>query len=281
MKRIVTYVYLPLFLVGGNGLAIYLVENDMPKYGLIALGLGLIALSFFFERVAPYRREFNVPQNDGGRDTIHALVNEALNIVGWLVMPFLSGYFNLVNLWPQDWPLVFQLILAVLIADVGITLAHYASHRNSSLWRLHAVHHSVTRMYGFNGLMKHPLHQLIETLAGVFPLLLIGVTSDVLALLIMAVVIQLLLQHSNVNYACGPLKYLLAINQVHRFHHLSSAKEGNVNFGFFTTITDRFLGTTYYDSNRQIGVADLGIETERDYPRAYLDQLVYPFQSRD
>jgi len=117
--------------------------------------------------------------------------------------------------------------LAILISDVGITLAHFASHRLSSLWRLHAVHHSVKRLYGFNGLMKHPLHQLIETVAGTTPLLFVGVPQNVLMLLVVAVVLQLLLQHSNVAYFTGPLRRVLAINAVHRFHQGSPQKTEN------------------------------------------------------
>lgn len=43
------------------------------------------------------------------------------------------------------------------MADLGITLMHWLSHRSALLWRLHAVHRSVHRIYGLNGLMKHPL----------------------------------------------------------------------------------------------------------------------------
>ena len=91
-------------------------------------------------------------------------------------------------------------------------MAHYASHRHNALWQLHAVHHSVKRMYGFNGLMKHPLHQTVETLAGTTPLLLMGAPQEVLMLLVVAVIIQLLLQHSNVAYFAEPFRYFLAIN---------------------------------------------------------------------
>ena len=83
------------------------------------------------------------------------------------------------------------------------------------------------------GLMKHPLHQLIETTAGVAPLLLMGAPTEIMVLLATAVTLQLLLQHSNVAYYAGPLKFVLAINAVHRFHHLNTAEEGDVNFGSF------------------------------------------------
>lgn len=181
-------------------------------------------------------------------------------------------------IWPSGWPLAFQLLLAILISDVGITLAHFASHRLSSLWRLHAVHHSVKRLYGFNGLMKHPLHQLIETVAGTTPLLFVGVPQNVLMLLVVAVVLQLLLQHSNVAYFTGPLRRVLAINAVHRFHHLNTAEEGDVNFGLFTTLTDRLLGTAYFDSERTIGTKDLGIASTPNYPADYWQQLMQPFR---
>ena len=99
-----------------------------------------------------------------------------------------------------------QLIIAILIADFGITTVHLVSHRVGWMWRLHAVHHSIRRSYGLNGLMKHPLHQSLETIGGVAPLLLLGMPVHVAASLAGCVAIQLLMQHSNVAYRVGPLR---------------------------------------------------------------------------
>ena len=82
-----------------------------------------------------------------------------------------------------------------------------------------------------------------RNIAGTAPLLLIGTPPEVFMLLLVAVIIQLLLQHSNVDYFVGTLRNILAINSMHRFHHLKTAKEGDVNFGLFTTFTDYVLGT--------------------------------------
>ena len=275
---LVRLLYLPLFLLVGNGVAVYLVAEDFNAGWLGLLILVFIGISFATERLIPYDRAFNEPQQDQRRDVLHALMNESLNVIGIAVLPFIAGLLVLAPIWPSSWPLLFQLLLAILISDIGITLAHFASHRLRLLWRLHAVHHSVKRLYGFNGLMKHPLHQFIETVAGTTPLLIIGVPQNVLMLLVVAVVLQLLLQHSNVAYFTGPLKKVLAINSVHRFHHLNTAKEGDVNFGLFTTLTDRFLGTAYFDSERTIGTKDLGIASEPNYPTNYWQQLMQPFQ---
>lgn len=279
IELLVKFLYLPFFLVVGNGVAIYMVGQDGSKLVLLAwVGL-FIALSFLIERWVPFDTVFNRPQGDSGRDIVHALVNESLSILGVVSVPVIAGFISLPSVWPTDTPLWLQVLLAVIIADIGITLAHYASHRCNALWQLHAVHHSVKRMYGFNGLMKHPLHQTIETLVGTTPLLLMGAPQEVLMLLVVAVVIQLLLQHSNVAYFTGPFKYFLAINQVHRFHHLNSGKEGDVNFGLFTTLTDHLLSTAYYDKNRVIRSKDLGIGVAPDYPVAYVSQIIEPFKN--
>jgi sterol desaturase/sphingolipid hydroxylase (fatty acid hydroxylase superfamily) len=280
LKFLIRLFYLPVFLVVGNGLAIVIVEAGYSKGWLFLLVSTFILLAFILERAVPFDAAFNESHGDRTRDFFHALVNETFNVLGVLAVPLVASFISIPSVWPHVWPLWQQLLLAVLIADVGITLAHYASHRIDVLWRLHAVHHSVKRMYGFNGLMKHPLHQFIETLAGTSPLLLMGISQDVLSLLIVAVVLQLLLQHSNVAYFTGPLKFLLAINVVHRFHHLKTAEEGDVNFGLFTNLTDYFLGTVYYDRRRVIGSDDIGIGDQPDYPTGYLSQLIQPFRKQ-
>lgn len=278
LSFLVRLLYLPFFLLVGNGLAIFVVQRGYSEGWLIALLVTFIALAFTGERLAPYDSAFNHSQGDRSRDFTHALVNESLSVMGVLSIPLIAHLIVLPAYWPTAWPLWQQLLMAILIADVGITLVHYASHRIDLLWRLHSVHHSVKRMYGFNGLMKHPLHQTLETLAGSVPLLLLGVPQQVLMLLVVAVVLQLLLQHSNVAYFTGPLKRVLAVNVVHRFHHLNTAAEGDVNFGLFTTFTDYLLGTVYFDKDRTFRSADLGISDQPNYPADYFSQMVEPFK---
>ncbi|MCZ0866812.1 sterol desaturase family protein [Dasania sp. GY-19] len=278
LELLVKCLYLPFFLIAGNGVAIYWVAQDYSTLVLMAWIGFFITLSFLIERWLPFDTAFNRSQGDMGRDVTHALVNESLSILGVVSVPVIASFIPFPSAWPSDIPLWLQVLLAVIIADIGITLAHYASHRYNALWQLHAVHHSVKRMYGFNGLMKHPLHQTVETLAGTTPLLLMGAPQEVLMLLVVAVVIQLLLQHSNVAYFAGPFRYLLAINQVHRFHHLNTAKEGDVNFGLFTTLTDHLLGTAYYEKNKIIRSKDLGIATAPNYPVTYFTQMIEPFK---
>ena len=132
-------------------------------------------------------------------------------------------------------------------------------------------------MYGFNGFMKHPVHQLIETIGGVTPLLLLGIPTSVAAAVVFSVAIQLLLQHSNVDYRTGPLKYVFVSAEVHRFHHRKEAGAGDVNFGLFTMFWDHLLGTFYY-APEPIPQDALGITNRPDYPKEYIQQILEPFK---
>lgn len=265
-------------LLGVNGLAILWVSRGWAHVGLAPLLLAAIALSFIAERCIPYQPVWNEDHGDHGRDLAHALVNEALSAGSLLLLPFLSGTLARGDLWPHEWPFPLQVIAAVLLMDAGVTLAHLASHKLSWLWRFHAVHHSVERLYGFNGLMKHPLHQLIEMTAGVAPLLALGLPLEVAVILAFATAIQLLLQHSNADYRVGALRYLFALNEGHRFHHRRGAALGDVNFGLFTLIWDHLLGTFRMDSPGRFREDEIGLDGPADYPLGYLDQLRKPFR---
>lgn len=265
-----------LLLFGAAALA--LIQAGHSHFWLLGLLAAAALLSCLAERFAPYEPRWNRAQGDLGRDLLHALVNESGAMASVLLLPWLSAYAPFAELWPAQWPLWLQWLLAVLVADAGITLTHWASHHWAPLWRLHAVHHAVERFHGLNGLVKHPLHQLIETGAGTLPLLLIGLPAEVAALLAFAAGLQLLLQHSNVDMRIGSLRHVWAVAPVHRFHHRKWAGIGDVNFGLFTTFWDRLLGTAVFDPQARFGPGDFGIGTRPDYPQAYLAQLVEPFK---
>ncbi|MFJ3009094.1 sterol desaturase family protein [Pseudomonas fluorescens] len=275
MKRRVAGLYAPVFWGGFIGFGVWV--SEVSTLCLLPLFVSALLVSFVAEWSLPYEPGWNHPAGDRRRDILHALVNEALNALGLLALPGLVTLFAIDGAWPREWPLWLQLALAIFIADAGISLMHYASHRVAWLWRLHAVHHSVERLYGFNGLMKHPLHQLLEATSGLLPLLVLGIPSQVAALLAFAIAIQLLLQHSNVDIRMGPLRWIFAWAPLHRFHHMKYGRAGDVNFGLFFTLWDWLLGTGFYTPDYQIRQGDLGIGSRPDFPRDYAAQLLDPF----
>ena len=279
-RHLIVFGYLPLMLVGVMGLGVAAIGRGASYLTVAGLLVLAVALSFVAEWCAPYRSEWNLDRGDRRRDAIHALVNESLHLVTLALMPILGSFLVLTSVWPYEWPFVAQVAAALLVLDFGVTLCHWASHKINWLWRFHSVHHSVERMYGFNGLMKHPVHQSLETACGSLPLLALGLPPEVALAVVYCASVQLLLQHSNVDYAVGPLRYALALNQTHRFHHLSDPREGDVNFGLVTHLADHLLGTFSFDHTRPFSSQNLGIEGEPDYPRTYLAQIVRPFGFR-
>jgi sterol desaturase/sphingolipid hydroxylase (fatty acid hydroxylase superfamily) len=244
---------------------------------LPALLAFMILISLAVERLIPYERDWNADHSDRRRDLAHALVNETLLLLSAAAVPAMTAFLGDHRPWPRHWPFALQVLIALLSLDLGITLLHMVSHRIGWLWRFHAVHHSVERLYSFNGLMKHPVHQALETAAGSLPLVLLGVPRNVAAAAAFCVALALLLQHSNADYAVGRLGRVFVFNAGHRFHHLRRPGEGDVNFGLFTLVWDRLLGTFSFDPDRRFTTADIGIAAWPNYPRRYWAQLRQPF----
>jgi sterol desaturase/sphingolipid hydroxylase (fatty acid hydroxylase superfamily) len=279
MRTIVRFGYVPFMYVVLGGAAVALAAAHAPIWTLPVVVLAGVATSFAAERLLPYEDDWNQGHGDVGRDVTHAAVNEALMLASVGVIPLLATLGLGADRWPTGLPTAAQVVGAVLVADFGITVAHIASHHVDVLWRFHAVHHSVTRSYGFNGLMKHPVSQLFETSVGVLPLVLLGIPANVASALAVCVAIQLLLQHSNVDYRVGPLRAVLALNEGHRFHHLKWAGVGDVNFGLFTLLWDHLFGTFSFDPLRRFSSADLGMAAKPDYPVPWPAQMLEPFRA--
>ena len=270
--------YAPCLFFGFIGTALYLIHLGASIAWLLPLLAVAILLSFCCEALYPYKQAWASGTGEGPRDYLHAVVNETLNSLGIAAIALLPAWLPSSDCWPSHWAVHWQLLLAIPLADLGITLVHYASHRSALLWRLHAVHHSVTRLYGFNGLMKHPLHQLAEALGGVLPLVLLGLPQDVAALLAFSIAIQLLLQHSNADMRIGWLRHVFAWAPVHRLHHLKYGHVGDVNFALFLPLWDRLLGTALHLPGYALADDDMGIGDRPDYPVGYLAQLCEPWR---
>jgi sterol desaturase/sphingolipid hydroxylase (fatty acid hydroxylase superfamily) len=280
LKSVLRVLAWPSLMFGFGSVAIVLAGTGAGLLPLLLVMLAAIGYSFVIERLIPWQPQWNRSHDDTGRDLLHALVNSSLNRAGLWLLPLLAWMGIGGALWPHQWPFWTQVLLAVLLLDLGIAAAHHASHHFAWLWRFHAVHHSVRRLYGFNGLMKHPVHQGVESVAGSLPLLLLGVPTQVAMVLPVLVAIALLGQHSNADIRTGPLKYVFANAEVHRFHHRNSA-EGNVNFGLFTTFYDHLVGCFHYRPGEAPRDSEsLGIGEAPDYPRGYLAQLMQPFRKQ-
>lgn len=277
LNGIVRYGYAPFMLLGLNGAAFWVVLKGYHYGWLAALLIVAFAVAHLAERVAPWFDEWNDPHHDDQTNVAHAIVYELSNINGVMMIPLIVWLFPVDSIWPTEWPLIAQVAIAILIADFAFMFVHMISHKYPLLWRLHAVHHGVDRLYGFNGLVRHPLHQTLDMVIGTLPLVLLGMPVNVAVLLGFTVSIQLIVQHSNVASVLGPFRNVMSIGHIHHLHHVNWGKEGDCNFGLFLTLWDRIFGTFHPQAPRPITAADMGIDEVPNFPKTYLEQLIFPF----
>ncbi|MTD94949.1 sterol desaturase family protein [Hyphomicrobium sp. xq] len=285
LRAIVRYGYAPFMMLGLTAAA-YLVVSELAVAGdnpwaylwLAPLLVLAYATAFGAEKIAPFFDEWNDHHEHGDTPTtvLHILVYEYQSIVGVVLIPVICWLFPFQGLWPTQWPLWAQVIVAFVISDFMFMIMHYISHRYAPLWRLHAVHHGVGRLYGMNGVMRHPLHQVIDMIIANAPLVIIGMPVPVAVMLGFMISITLIVQHSNVDARLGPLQKHLSIGRIHHLHHVNWGTEGDCNFGLLLTIWDRLLGTFHEKPPREITAKDLGVDEVPNFPKGYVEQFLFP-----
>ncbi len=188
---------------------------------------------------------------------------------------FLSAHFE-ISLWPSSWSFGLQVVLALLIADVGTYSRHRLFHRFSVLWRFHQIHHSATGLYWIRSAYTHPLEQFSIMLAIMFPISLLGAGDTVVVVVAFAYGLSGLLQHANIDARSSVLNCVFATPEVHRFHHGANEKGNASNFSAFFVFMDMLFGT-YARPERHQAPHRVGLEGIKAFPGDFLTHLALPF----
>jgi sterol desaturase/sphingolipid hydroxylase (fatty acid hydroxylase superfamily) len=143
----------------------------------------------------------------------------------WIVLPPLT--------FVPHWATI---AIAIAAMDAGNWLAHWANHRITALWRLHALHHSQEEMSILTSFRTHPLvhTSFLITVVPAVTLLANAVVPST------AIVIYLCLAtfpHANVRWSFGPLGRVLVSPSYHRIHHAAQGRN-DVNLGTVLTLWD-------------------------------------------
>ncbi|MET1045715.1 MAG: sterol desaturase family protein [Hyphomicrobium sp.] len=286
LREVVRYGYAPFMMFGLTAAAYWVVSQLVVAEGktwAYALILPLLviayATSMIAERIAPFFDEWNDHHEHGdvATTTGHILLYELGSINGVLLIPVICWLFPFQGLWPTQWPMWGQVLIAFVVADFAFMFMHYLSHRLAPLWRLHAVHHGVGRLYGYNGVIRHPLHQALDMIIGNMPLVIMGMPVPVAVVLGFLISVTLIVQHSNVDARLGPLQGHLSIGRLHHMHHVNWGTEGDCNFGLLLTIWDKLLGTYSDKPKREITSKDMGVDELPNFPKGLWEQLMLPF----
>ncbi len=181
---------------------------------------------------------------------------------------------QLSSLWPHEWPIGWQFVLMVLVADFFRYWLHRAAHETELLWRFHAVHHSPPRLYWLNVGRFHPVDKLLQFLFDSLPFIMMGVSGEIITLYFVCYAVNGFFQHSNVRLRFGWLNYVISSAELHRWHHSRKIKESNTNYGNNIIIWDLLFGTWLLPRRDTVG--DLGL-INHAYPVGFWQQLRAPF----
>ena len=220
---------------------------------------------FALERAMPHERSWN--QNDGqtlanightllSKGLVQTLVvfSAAVGLASYVTPAAEPGY----GLWPRGWPMALQVILGIVAAEFGLYWAHRIAHEWKPLWRFHAVHHSVNRLWIVNTGRFHFVDALKSIVLGMAILLALGAPMEVLIWLSAVTAFVGMLTHCNVDMRFGPLSWWFNTPELHRWHHSRDLREGNKNYGENIMLWDHLFGT-FFNTRDYRPPEDIGI----------------------
>jgi sterol desaturase/sphingolipid hydroxylase (fatty acid hydroxylase superfamily) len=214
----------------------------------------------------------NIAHTLSSKGTVQTLVifSTVIGISSYVTPAAEPGY----GIWPREWPMVVQVAMGLILAEFGLYWAHRLAHEWPLLWRFHAVHHSVVKLWIINTGRFHFMDSLVSILMGVCLLLAIGAPMEVLVWLSAITAFIGMLTHCNVEMRFGLLSWIFNTPGLHRWHHSRDLREGNKNYGENLMIWDLVFGTFFNPEGRR-PPANIGID---DFmPPRFIHQLAWPF----
>lgn len=286
--RIFSWTIFPITMtlaVGGTVLCLH--YGWQPAISIGPSIVGAYVLIALLERVIPYQESWLRSKNDVRTDVAWFVTNSAMNrlaepliLAGGVALgAWLSGVIGL-GLWPSDKPLLLQLAVALVVAEFFEYWFHRAMHETEWLWRFHATHHSVPRLYWMNAVRFHPVDYLLVGPCKLLPLALLGAPAAIFALVNVFAAVHGAFQHANLQVRLGPLNWIFSMAELHRWHHSRSVEEANHNYGGNLIFWDIVFATRWLPAHRQPPV-DIGLSHPSNFPTTFWPQLTSPIRWAD
>ena len=259
-------------------------------YWLIGISLVVWAL----ELIIPWRKNQSAFRKDFWLDAFYMFFNFFLfslivynavsNVTVIAFNDFLGlfGISNLVAIEIGSWPVIWQLFTLFIIADFIQWNVHRMLHRVPWLWQFHKLHHSVKEMGFAAHLRFHWMETVVYKTVQYIPLAMIGLGIDDFLLVHLFALTIGHLNHSNLGWSYGPLKYIFNNPKMHIWHHSKALPENHpygMNYGLSLSIWDYLFNTAYIpESGRDI---ELGFEDDEAFPTTFGEQITYPVSKHE
>lgn len=287
--------YIEIFWSGTKDYANYLWNQITfqadPWYENYFWFLILISLLVWgLEIILPWRKNQPIFRKDFWLDTFFMFFNFYIfNLIIFIafskvVTKFLNDTlgldmteFALVDLSGLAWG--WQLFIFFLATDFIQWFTHIMLHRIPMLWRFHKVHHSVVEMGFAAHLRFHWMETVIYTPMKYIAVMLIGGFTPEQAYAVFFFNIAIgHLNHANVSFDYGPLKYIFNNPKMHIWHHaknLPKDRPYGMNYGITLSLWDYIFRTNYVPkSGRDI---ELGFKNLEKYPKKFFGLITSGF----
>ena len=257
-------------------------------YLLIALSLGV----WLLELILPWRTDQKAFRRDFWLDAFYMFFNFFLfSLIGYNALSNVAaqgfndllgtmGISNPVALELSQLPMAVRWILLLVIADFIQWNVHRWLHKYPWLWQFHKLHHSVKEMGFAAHLRFHWMETVIYKTVQFVPLTMIGFGLNDLFTLHAFTILVGHLNHANLGWSYGPLKYVLNNPRMHIWHHAHDLPPNRygVNFGLTLSLWDYLFGTAYIPSDGRDIV--LGFPGDKRFPHNFFSQITYPWNRR-
>jgi sterol desaturase/sphingolipid hydroxylase (fatty acid hydroxylase superfamily) len=273
---------LAAFALGGYHLPSGPVDPQKMSLGVDWLVLDFLmtgAVFIFIEKLIPKYKDQAILRPEWQLDVFYFTVNHLLigvlmlvgngfapKLFGWAVNAHVQGLVT-------SLPVVVQLAVLLLGADLVQYSVHRVFHEVPALWRFHAVHHSSEHMDWLAGSRSHFVEILVDRSLVMVPLYLLGASKAALDAYVMFAAVQAVFIHANVRLNFGPLKYVFTTPQFHHWHHSSDKPAIDTNYAVHLPIFDLLFGT--FHMPEQHWPVEYG--TTKRLPRTFGKQWLYPF----
>ena len=265
---------------------------DNYLYRLIIISIIVWGLEILF----PWRKNQSVFRKDFLLDTFYMFFNFfILNLIVLValsntVAAFFNDILNMIGLSlsrlqlfnSNDLPKWLGLLILFIVNDFVQWNTHRLLHRVSFLWNFHKVHHSVKEMGFAAHLRYHWMEPVVYNSLRYIPLALIAnYSAQDIAIVHFFNITVGHLNHANLGWNYGILKYVLNNPKMHIWHHakqLPKHLKYGMNYGLTLSVWDYLFKTNYIPhSGRDI---ELGFHGDEQFPKDFINQELYPFNRR-
>lgn len=261
---------------------------DNYFYGLIAISL----IVWLLEIVFPWRKNQSIFRKDFWLDTFYMFFNFfLLNLIVLIALSnTVAQFFNdLLAIFGlkitdfqlfdvDDLPKWLGLFVFFMVSDFVQWNTHRLLHRVPFLWNFHKVHHSVKEMGFAAHLRYHWMEPVVYKSLLYIPIAIIGNYNarDVAIVYFFTIAIGHL-NHANLGWDYGFLKYIFNNPKMHIWHHAKKLPKHvrfGVNYGLTLSIWDYLFKTNYIPhSGKDV---ELGFSGDETFPKDFIKQELYP-----